>query len=82
MSSPDPKLSAAEDWFLGSLDLAARQQALAWELRTATSLAELQARRGDRDRARSTLAGVYDRFTDDFDNADMIAARSLLRELS
>jgi tetratricopeptide (TPR) repeat protein len=82
MLSPDPQLSVAEDYFLRSLDLAAQQGALAWELRTATSLARLQAGRGERNRAKNTLVRVYDRFTDDFDNADLIAARSLLSELS
>jgi tetratricopeptide (TPR) repeat protein len=82
MSSSDALRSEAEDYFLRSLDLAARQGALAWELRTATSLARLQAKRGERNRARNTLAQVFDRFTGNFDNADLAAARSLLDDLA
>jgi predicted ATPase len=76
--SESPKVEAC---FLASLDLAARQGALAWELRAATSLAQLRAGQGRRDEARRVLAPVYDRFTEGFDNADLTAARYVLNEL-
>jgi predicted ATPase len=72
----------AEACFLTSLDLAARQSALAWELRTATSLALLRAGQGRRDEAREVLAPVYARFTEGLDNADLTAARNLLDDLN
>jgi predicted ATPase/DNA-binding winged helix-turn-helix (wHTH) protein len=72
----------AEACFLTSLDLAARQSALAWELRTATSLALLRAGQGRHDEAREVLAPVYARFTEGFDNSDLTAARDLLNNLN
>jgi predicted ATPase len=71
----------AEQCFQSALDLAAHQRALAWELRAAMNLARLRLDRGHRDEARRVLASVYDRFTEGFGTADMVAARSLLREL-
>jgi predicted ATPase len=76
-----PHLSEAEDWFLRSLDLAREQSALAWELRTATSLAHLWARQGRSDEARRILRPVYDRFTEGFDTPDLRAAKRLLEQL-
>ena len=73
--------TGAEGCFRSALDLAARQQALAWELRSAMSLARLQLDRGSRDEARRVLVPVYDRFTEGFDGPDLVAARGLLREL-
>lgn len=72
----------AEDLFRQSLDLAARQGALAWELRSATSLARLRRRQGRAREARAILAPVYDRFVEGFETADLVAARLLLDELN
>jgi predicted ATPase len=55
---------------------------LAWELRTATSLARFWR---DHDRsveAHKLLDGVYSRFTEGFDTADLKAAKVLLAELA
>ena len=82
MSMREPEMSKAESCFEASLDLAARQGALAWELRTATSLAHLCAGQGLRDKAKMVLAPVYDRFTEGFGNADLLAARRLLNQLN
>jgi tetratricopeptide (TPR) repeat protein len=76
-----PHWSEAECWFSRSLDLAREQSALAWELRTATSLAHLWARQGGGDEARRVLRPVYDRFTEGFDTLDLRAAKHLLDEL-
>jgi predicted ATPase/DNA-binding winged helix-turn-helix (wHTH) protein len=73
--------TGAEGCFRSALDLAARQQALAWELRSAMSLARLQLDRNSRDEARRVLVPVYDRFIEGFDSPDMVAARVLLREM-
>jgi predicted ATPase/DNA-binding winged helix-turn-helix (wHTH) protein len=75
-----PHLSEAETWFSRSLDLAREQSALAWELRTTTSLAHLWARQGRSDEAPRVLRPVYDRFTEGFDTSDLRAAKRLLDE--
>jgi predicted ATPase/DNA-binding winged helix-turn-helix (wHTH) protein len=71
----------AEQAFLQALDWARRQSALSWELRAATSLARLRARQGRADEGRTLLAATYQRFTEGFETADLMAAADLLREL-
>jgi predicted ATPase len=51
-------VSAAEDCFVGSLDMAGRQSSLFWELRAAMSLARLRVRQNRQDEARHLLAPV------------------------
>jgi predicted ATPase/DNA-binding winged helix-turn-helix (wHTH) protein len=72
----------AEDLFRQALDEARRQQALSWELRAATSLARLLRNQGRPADATACLKPVYDRFTEGFGTADLIAARQLLDGLS
>jgi len=72
---------AAEDHFRRSLELAHRQRALSWELRTAMSLARLRRDQGRIGEARNLLSSVYGRFTEGFGTADLQAARSLLDDL-
>src|SRR5271165_277723 len=75
-------IAAAEASFQTSLDVARRQQAKTWELRTATSLARLRSRQ-DRSRdAVKILGEVYEWFTEGFDTPDLKDARRLLDELS
>jgi len=76
-----PHSSEAESWFSRSLDLGREQSALAWELRTATSLARLLARQGRSDEAPRVLRPVYDRFTEGFETSDLRAAKRLLDQL-
>jgi hypothetical protein len=45
------------------------------------SLARLLAAQGQRDEARTMLADIYNWFTEGFDTADLIDAKSLLDEL-
>jgi predicted ATPase/DNA-binding winged helix-turn-helix (wHTH) protein len=71
----------AETWFSRSIDLAREQSALAWELRTATSLAHLWARQRRCDEGQRVLRPVYDRFTEGFDTPDLMAAKHLLDQL-
>jgi predicted ATPase/DNA-binding winged helix-turn-helix (wHTH) protein len=71
----------SEDLFRQAVDIAHQQGALSWELRAATSLARLlrdQRRPAD---AIACLQPVYDRFTEGFGTADLIAAKRLLDEL-
>jgi predicted ATPase/DNA-binding winged helix-turn-helix (wHTH) protein len=79
--APGPHSCEAENWFSRSLDLARGQSALAWELRTATSLAHLWGRQGRGEEASRVLRPVYDRFTEGFDTPDLKAAKRLLDEL-
>ena len=74
--------SAAEDLFRRSLDLARRQKALSWELRTTMSLARLQHAQGRSRDARDLLKPVYARFTEGFETADLKATKALLDELT
>src|SRR5262249_35620111 len=71
----------AEEYFLKSLDMARQQQVLAWELRTATSLARLRRDQGHIDEACRLLAPVYHRFREGHDTSDLEAARKLLHQL-
>jgi predicted ATPase len=60
-----------------ALDIARRQGARSLELRAATTLMQITAPRGDKD-IHLLLAGIYSRFTEGFDTADVVAARRLL----
>ena len=71
---------AAEQQLLRSLDAARRQSTLAWELRSATSLARLWHRGGRAVEARDLLAATSDRFTEGFDTSDVLTARRLLAD--
>jgi predicted ATPase/DNA-binding winged helix-turn-helix (wHTH) protein len=71
----------AEDLFRQALDQARQQGALSWELRAATSLARLLYRQGRSADAVACLQPVYDRFTEGFETADLIAAKRLLDEV-
>jgi len=71
-----------EALFRQALDGARRQQALSWELRTATSFARLLRSQGRAADAIACLQPVYDRFTEGFGTGDLIAAKQLLNELS
>jgi hypothetical protein len=72
----------AENLFRQSLDLAARQSALSWELRGAMSLARLWRDRGQSHHAHGLLAPVYARFSEGFGTIDLKVAKRLLGELA
>jgi predicted ATPase/DNA-binding winged helix-turn-helix (wHTH) protein len=74
--------TAAEEHFSHSLDWARRQGALSWELRTSTSLAQLQHQQGRTQKARELLTAAYDRFTEGFETNDLMAAKALLGQLT
>jgi predicted ATPase len=73
---------AAEDHYQRGLDCARSQGALSWELRCATSLAQLWRNQGRSADATAILQPVYDRFTEGFTTADLKAAKALLDDLS
>jgi len=72
---------AAEAVLLKALAVAKTQGALAWELRSATSLAQLWQRQGHFRQAHELLAPIYQRFTEGFATPDLIKVRRLLDEL-
>jgi len=72
----------AQRCFERAIEIARKQSAKSWELRATTSLAQLLARQGRRDEARTMLAEIYGWFTEGFDTADLKDAKALLDELS
>lgn len=71
---------AAEGQFRAALLLARNQDALAWELRAATSLARLWHGRGAAPCAQALLELVVARFTQGHGTADLLAATRLLAQ--
>lgn len=76
-----PDQSGAEAVLRRALNIARRQGALAWELRSATSLAQLWRQQGRIQDAHALLNPVYGRFTEGFATPDLLEARRLLDEL-
>jgi predicted ATPase/DNA-binding winged helix-turn-helix (wHTH) protein len=72
---------SAEIHFRQALDDAREHGALSWELRAATSLARLLLNQGRPADATACLQPIYDRFTEGFSTADLIAAKQLLDDL-
>jgi predicted ATPase len=72
----------AESCFHQAITIAQNQSAKSWELRVATSLARLWQSQDKRKEACDLLAPVYDWFTEGFDTADLIDAKTLLDKLS
>ncbi|MNG26448.1 hypothetical protein D3C84_1114450 [compost metagenome] len=66
---------------LKALNVAKTQGALAWELRSATSLARLWQRQRRYQQAHQLLAPIYQRFTEGHATPDLTAVRRLLGEL-
>lgn len=73
--------AAAESLLIRALNVAKHQGALAWELRSATSLAQLWQRQGRHRQAHTLLAPICDRFTEGHATPDLTKARQLLDEL-
>jgi predicted ATPase len=68
--------------FQRALQVSRRQQARSLELRAAVSLARLWQRQGRLGEARQLLVPLYAWFTEGFDTADLVDARTLLEALS
>ena len=82
LRAPQPDVAKAEAYFARALEVARQQQAKAWELRAAMSMARLLCAQGKRERARDILAPVYGWFTQGFDTLDLREAKLLLEELA
>ncbi|SMQ30402.1 Predicted ATPase [Pseudomonas helmanticensis] len=79
---PNPDFELAEQYLSRSLACAERQFALAWELRTATSLTRLHLKQGRVNEAGKLLQTVFGRFSEGYETLDMREARLLLESLS
>jgi predicted ATPase len=78
LNQPEEGQNALED----AIRVARGQGAKSYELRAATSLAQLWADRGRRADARDLLAPIYGWFTEGFDTLDLKEAKALLDELA
>ena len=74
--------SQVEACFDRAIEIARRQQAKSFELRTAMSRARWLRTQGKTAKARRLLQEVYDWFTEGFDTPDLMEAEALLQELS
>ena len=74
--------AAAASMLSISIEQARSQSALAWELRSAITLAELLRGQGRKEVGLKELEGVYDRLTEGFGTADALRAKDLIEELS
>ena len=72
------RTAEAEASLRAAIDAARAQEARSWELRAATTLAQLLAGRGERAAARELLSGIYGWFGEGFDTRDLRAAKVLL----
>ena len=80
--SPERDAAKAEAYFQRALSVARQQQAKAWELRAAMSMARLWRDQGKAQQARELLAPVYGWFTEGFDTRDLKEAKVLLEQLA
>jgi class 3 adenylate cyclase/predicted ATPase len=76
------KVGEEEECFQNALDIARRQQAKSFELRTAMSLSRLWQQQGKKEEAHQLLAEICGWFTEGFDTADLKEAKLLLDELA
>jgi class 3 adenylate cyclase/tetratricopeptide (TPR) repeat protein len=83
MLGVDPgKAEEAERSLRTAIDVAHRQGARLFELRSATSLARMLRHTDRREETRTILAGIYGWFTEGFDTIDLKEAKKLLGELT
>jgi tetratricopeptide (TPR) repeat protein len=75
-----PQADQASDYYRRSIELARRDGALSWELRSAVSLVEFSRERGGDDEAEAMLALALERFTEGFETGDLRRARALVTD--
>jgi predicted ATPase len=78
LAEGEAAIAAAERHFQQALVRSRQQGALSFELRAAMSLGRLWSRQGRPDEARAAVAEVYQRFTEGFTTADLLAAQAFL----
>jgi DNA-binding SARP family transcriptional activator/predicted ATPase len=67
-----------ENCFLTARDIASRQQAKMFGLRSVVNLCKIWAAKGDKESCRQNLAEMFDFFTEGFDAPDLLEAKTLL----
>lgn len=82
LGAQSPDTDAAEACLMKSLEWSRRQDAPAWELRTAIDLAAVMADRGRAEAARALLQPVYGRFAEGASSVDLQSAGRLLATLA
>ena len=75
-------LAEAEAYYKRSIAVAQGQKAKLFELRSATSLAQLWRDQSKREEAHGLLMPIYSWFTEGFDAPDLKGAKALLDELA
>jgi class 3 adenylate cyclase/predicted ATPase len=81
-SSGRAEAEEIESLLTKSLEVARRQHALCWELRTACDLARLWQRQGRSKDALELVQSIYGQFTEGFETADLQEAKALVESLS
>ena len=81
LQDANPDSVAAERCFHNAIAVAREQGAKSFELRAATSLAELWQQQGELGDARRLLGDIYGWFTEGFETGDLRRAKALLDEL-
>jgi class 3 adenylate cyclase/predicted ATPase len=76
------RANEAESLLTKSLEIARRQQALCWELRTSCDLARLWQRRGRGKDALKLLRSIHGQFTEGLETPDLKAAKALMESLT
>jgi predicted ATPase/DNA-binding winged helix-turn-helix (wHTH) protein len=76
------RILAAESCLDQGAAMAREQGALFWELRIALSRCRLRVTQRRGDEGRQELVSLYDRFTEGFGTADLVAAKQLLDDLA
>jgi len=76
------RIVAAEGCLDQGAAMACEQGALFWELRIALSRCRLRVTQGRGEEGRPELVSLYDRFTEGFGTADLVAAKQLLDDLA
>lgn len=72
----------AENWYRSSIDVARRQSAKSYELRSTMHLCRIWQQQDRIDEARESLSTVYNCFTEGFDTLDLVEARRMLDDFS
>jgi predicted ATPase len=76
------KANEVENLLTQSLEIARRQQALCWELRTSCDLARLWRAQGRDNDALKLIRSVYAKFTEGFETPDLQEAKALMEALT
>jgi predicted ATPase/DNA-binding winged helix-turn-helix (wHTH) protein len=72
---------SAERYFRKSMQLCLKQEGLGWELRTASTLAQLLRQQGRREEAVTVLQGTLEKFVEGFESAPILRAKAQLAEI-